>query len=48
MSQSWQPIEMFSPCGFVTNTPFLAYVGVPLEINRSAFGCHVSYPLVPF
>lgn len=34
--------------GFVINTPILASVGVPLEINRNAFGCHVSVPWVPF
>lgn len=44
MTQSWQPIETFSPCGFLKNTALLAYVGVPLEINRSAFGCLVSVP----
>lgn len=37
-----------SPEGFVINTPILASVGVPLEINRNAFGCHVSVPWVPF
>lgn len=37
-----------SPEGFVINTPILASVGVPLEINRNAFGCHVPVPGVPF
>lgn len=36
------------PEGFVTNILVLAYVGEPLEINRNAFGCHVSVPRVSF